>query len=73
MMLRDSRGGTPMDTGAFLPITDAANYLGVARSTVYRLIKTGKLSVYRLTPDTPRLKRTDLDAYAEGTREGGQA
>jgi hypothetical protein len=36
-MLRDSRGGTPMDTGAFLPITDAASYLGITKKVIARI------------------------------------
>lgn len=69
MMLTDSRNTPSIEAPAYLTISGAARYLGVARSTVYRLIGDGKLDVYRVTPDAPRLKRGDLDAYAEGNRE----
>lgn len=59
-----------MTNAAYLSISSAAEYLGVARSTVYRLIQAGKLPVYRLTPDAPRLKRSELDLYAMTKREG---
>jgi excisionase family DNA binding protein len=73
MSLEDSSKGTGIGHAVYMPITDAAAYLGVSRSTVYRLMGSKRLPVYRLTPDAPRLKVSDLDAYAEGTREvGGQ-
>ena len=47
-----------------LPVEGAAVYLGVARDTVYRLIKAGKLTSFQVE-GTLRIRPSDLDAYLE--------
>lgn len=44
---------------------EAAEYLGVAVSTLYRWRKEGRLRFYRLGARVSRIKRQDLDALAQ--------
>ena len=53
----------------FLPPKKAADYLGISLSSLYRILKAGTLPVYRPVPDAPRLKVSDLDAFATSKRE----
>lgn len=53
----------------FIPPKEAAAYLGLSLSTLYRLIRAGELQVYRLTPDAPRLKASELESFALGRIE----
>lgn len=57
-----------MENALLSPI-EAAQYLGVSRTTIYRLTLRGELQVYRPVPDAPRYRRDDLDAFIEGRRE----
>lgn len=57
------RAGTP--PALLLTIDQAADYLGMSRSTVNRLIANGTLGVVRLT-SSPRIRRADLDRLASG-------
>lgn len=55
----DSRGLTL--TGAqYLTITAAAKYAGLSRSTVYRMIQDGSLTVYTPTKGTRRISKAQL-------------
>ena len=45
----------------YFTIKQAAVYLSVNPRTVRRLVQQGKISEYRLTKDTPRYARDDLD------------
>ena len=49
---------------------EAAEYLGVAVSTLYRWRKEGRLQFYRLGARVSRIKREDLDALAEPQTAG---
>jgi excisionase family DNA binding protein len=51
-----------------LTITEAGRYLGVSRSSIYRLIHEGKLKTVRPVPDAPRIARAEIEQYAEGLR-----
>ena len=45
-----------------LTITDAARYLSLSRTSIYKLIERGDLHVVRLLPDAPRIHRQTMDA-----------
>ena len=60
--------GSPMPP-AFVPPKKAAQYLGVSLATVYRLMKQKAIPVYRMVSDAPRLKLSDLDAFAMSRQE----
>lgn len=45
-----------------MTIKAAASYLAVSRTSIYHLIDRGDLPVVRPLPDSPRIKREDLDA-----------
>lgn len=61
------RGGQNRVGMELLTITAAARYLSVSRTSIYNLIDRGTLSVVRPLPDTPRIKRSDLDALIAAT------
>lgn len=56
---------------AFLTIDEVLSYLRVKARTVYRLIKAGELPAIRVGRQW-RIRRSDLDAWLEGQRPGGQ-
>lgn len=41
----------------------AADLLSVSRRTIYRLAKAGKIRIVRITSDSPRVMRADLEAF----------
>lgn len=47
----------------WLSIQEAADYLGVARSTIYRWAKEGKLPIYKLAGGVARVKARDLAMF----------
>lgn len=49
----------------WLTTEDAAAYLRVTPSTIYRWTKTGKLQAYKFDGAPVRIKRSDLDALAK--------
>lgn len=49
----------------WLSAPEAAEYLGVAVSTLYRWRKQGRIRFYRLGERVSRIKREDLDALAQ--------
>lgn len=51
-----------------LSVNDAARVLGVERSTIYRLLRTGELQAVRVGK-RKRFRPEDLDAYLERGRE----
>ena len=53
------------DAVEWLTIPQAAAYLQVARGTLYRWAKSGRVRLYRFGEGTTRLKRSDLDALAQ--------
>jgi excisionase family DNA binding protein len=53
-----------------LKVSEVAQELRVDRDTVYRLIKSGKLSAFRVGTRSWRIERRDLDDFiARGKRE----
>lgn len=53
----------------YLTATKAAEYLGISRSTFWRLRKEHPVSVYFFEASYPRYKRSDLDEWAEQFKE----
>lgn len=51
-----------------LSINEAAAVLGVERSTIYRLLRTGELQAIRVG-QRRRFRPEDIDAYLERNRE----
>jgi len=49
----------------WLTVEDAAEYVRVATSTIYRWTKTGKLPVYKFDGTPIRIKRIELEALAK--------
>ncbi|MEX0997794.1 MAG: helix-turn-helix domain-containing protein [Flavobacteriaceae bacterium] len=45
----------------FLTVKETAKLLGVSKSTLYRLIKSGALNAGSLSERTTRIKRTEID------------
>ncbi|GAB3092329.1 helix-turn-helix transcriptional regulator [Isoptericola nanjingensis] len=56
-----------------LLVPEAATYLRLPGSTVYRLIKTGELPALILSPRRIRLRRVDLDRWLAERTTGGVA
>lgn len=54
--------GDPIDHGPLLTRGEAAEFLAVSDSTVYRLIRGGALPAYRVGHQI-RLTQTDLENY----------
>jgi len=52
----------------WLTVSEAATYLKVARTTIYRWVKDKKLPLYQLGDRLVRLRREDLDALAQPRR-----
>ena len=58
------RFASATDTDApLLTLPDVARLLAVSTRTVYRLVAQGYLTVIRITPDTPRLRRADVETF----------
>lgn len=55
------------DASTWLGTKETARRLGVAASTVYRLIDTGQLPAYKFGR-VLRVKEADIDAFIEGSR-----
>lgn len=53
----------------YLTATAAAEYLGVSRSTFWRLRKEYPIGTYYFEVSYPRYKRSDLDKWAEQFKE----
>ena len=51
-----------------LRIKDAAERLGISQSALNRLIRTGAIPAYRVTPRSIALRPEDLLAYVESVR-----
>jgi excisionase family DNA binding protein len=49
----------------WLTIREAADYLKVARSTLYRWAREGKVTFYRLGEQTVRVQKDELDTIAQ--------
>jgi excisionase family DNA binding protein len=53
--------------GRLLPINSAAEYLGVSRATVQRLVHRGELAIVKIGGST-RYDVDDLDGYIDSNR-----
>jgi excisionase family DNA binding protein len=51
------------DGARYLDAAAAADYIGVSKSTVFRLARAGRLPLRRPSEGTVRFDRQDLDAY----------
>jgi excisionase family DNA binding protein len=49
---------------------DAAKYLNISETTLYREIEKGRIPVVRITKGTSRLRREDLDRFILENTEG---
>jgi excisionase family DNA binding protein len=66
------------DDQVWMSPVDVARYLGVDRSTVFRMLQVGRTSrgrdglypTYKLGHKTVRIKRCDVDAYVEKFKVG---
>ena len=47
----------------WLSILEAADYLGVARPTIYRWAKESKIRIFKLSEGVARVRREDLEAF----------
>jgi excisionase family DNA binding protein len=54
--------GDPLDTGPLLTRDEAASFLRVSESTVYRLIRGGELSAFRVGHSI-RISQVALEIY----------
>jgi len=54
--------GDPVDYGPLLNRTEAAEFLGVSTSTVYRLLRRGDLRAYRVGHQI-RITQIDIENY----------
>ncbi len=54
--------GDPRDTGPLLTRGEAASFLNVSESTVYRLIRGGELPAYRVSHSI-RISQVALEIY----------
>lgn len=61
------RGGAPVSPGA-LTIPETAEYLGISRASVYRLVKAGKLRPKRFGRSL-RIAKIELDRFLESDAE----
>ena len=53
----------------YLKATQAADYLGVSRTTFWRMRKNYPIRAYFFEVSVPRFKRSDLDEWAEQFKE----
>ena len=53
----------------YLTATKAAEYLGVSRTTFWRLRKEYPISAYFFEASYPRYKRSDLEEWAQQFKE----
>ena len=44
-------------------VDSAGAMLGVSRRTIYRLAKQGKIRIVKITSDSPRVLRADLETF----------
>jgi len=58
---------TPRAAGPLLlGMTDAAKWLGVSRTTLWRMLQDGRFQKVEVLPGSYRLRRSDLEAFANG-------
>ena len=52
----------------YLTKTEAAEYLGMSTTTIYRLVQAGRLRRVYLSQTMKRFDKRDLDAYMEANK-----
>jgi hypothetical protein len=58
---------TPKTVGPLLMgMTASATFLGVSRTTLWRMVEQGRLQKVEVLPGSFRLRRVDLEAIANG-------
>jgi len=59
-------GGVTMKTDQeWLSVQEVADYLGVARPTIYRWAKESRIRIYKLAKGVARVRRQDLEAFLQ--------
>lgn len=53
-----------------LTVKEAAEYLGLSRATIFKLLRNGQLARIKLGPQTTRLDLTDINRYIEAHKNG---
>jgi excisionase family DNA binding protein len=64
--LADASGAKPVTGPLLLGMGAAARFLGVSRSTLWRILQSGKIEKVELFEGSFRVRREDLVALAEG-------
>ncbi len=59
------RGGAMRIERDWLSVQEVADYLGVARPTIYRWAKESRIRIYKLAKGVARVKRQDLEAFLQ--------
>ena len=54
--------------GEWLTVQEAADHLGVARATIYKWARKGRLPIYKLGEKTSRVKASDLERLLNEAR-----
>lgn len=55
----------PVEPAALLTTEQAAAYLGIGESTLFRMIQAGQIPAVKLNRRQTRIRRTDLNAYID--------
>ncbi|HAI86650.1 MAG TPA: hypothetical protein DCL63_06655 [Firmicutes bacterium] len=59
-------GGTAMKLEKeWLSVQEAADYLGVARPTIYRWAKESRIPIFKLSKGVARVRRKDLETFLQ--------
>ena len=57
------------DPQVVFTLTEAAQYLRISRTSLYRLMERGEFPVIHVMADAPRILRADLDAFLQRRRD----
>jgi len=52
----------------WITVQEAADYLGVARATIYKWAKQGKLPIYKLSERVARIRARDLERLLQDAK-----
>jgi len=50
---------------AYLSVDEAAEYLGISKSLLYRMTSTQSIKHFKFSPKLIRFKKTDLDEFMD--------
>lgn len=62
----DGNDPARVDGPLLLGMSQAAKFLGVSRATLWRMIKSGRISKVEVLPGSFRVRRADLESIAAG-------